>query len=428
MIRRWPAALVLFSAGVLLPVVTQAQVAESLVRWPYYKEVLAPAAGAGLADFLLDVETLDRCRDDYGDLRLYDAAGNEIPYALRILRDEHTSDAFEAREFNRGVSGAATQASFDLGAQPEEHNEIEVDTGGQNFRRRVLIEGSYDGFDWSTLGAAFVFRFASSGGGGVDERTVKYPVSRYRYLRVRVYPDPQADEDPPKLLGVTIRRTLHVEGERQEFPSALPVREATRENGRPASAYRFDFAGRIPIEALVLTIAEDSFSRPYRLATVDDPASPVFIASGQLSRSEGGSGREVKISFQERSARRLLLTVTDDRNAPLSLTGGRAQSAARQVVFEAGRAAAGPVKLYYGNRKAGAPHYDFASSLPRILAQPPQRLFLGAQRPNPSFEPEPKPLTERSPWLIYLVLGLASAALFAILVNLTRTMGKTADS
>ena len=121
------------------------------------------------------------------------------------------------------------------------------------------------------------------------------------------------------------------------------------------------------------------------------------------------------------------MTIIDDRNAPLSLVAVRAQSATRQVVFEASRLSGGPVKLYYGNPKARAPHYDFAASLPRVLSEAPGRLFLGPRMRNPAFEPEPKPFTERSPWLIYLVLALASLALFAILMNLARSMGKPVE-
>jgi hypothetical protein len=56
------------------------------------------------------------------------------------------------------------------------------------------------------------------------------------------------------------------------------------------------------------------------------------------------------------------------------------------------------------------------------LPASPQRLALGDEQPNPIFEPEPAPLTERSPWLIYAVLGVASLALFVVLWRLARTV------
>src|ERR1035441_3420681 len=113
--------------------------------WLYFKEIRAPHPAGGLVDFVLDRETLDQARVNQEDLRLYDSAGREIPYVLRVRRDVATSNAFPAREFNRGVDGGVTQLSLDLGERPEQHNQVEIDTAGNNFRRLVDVGGSADG-------------------------------------------------------------------------------------------------------------------------------------------------------------------------------------------------------------------------------------------------------------------------------------------
>jgi hypothetical protein len=40
---------------------------------------------------------------------------------------------------------------------------------------------------------------------------------------------------------------------------------------------------------------------------------------------------------------------------------------------------------------------------------------------NREYKPEPKPLTERVPWLIYIVLAISSIALAFVLWSLART-------
>jgi hypothetical protein len=75
------------------------------------------------------------------------------------------------------------------------------------------------------------------------------------------------------------------------------------------------------------------FSRPFQLEAVDNWAAPVLLASGELVRREN-TGGQLAIEFAEQFARRLRLTVTDDRNAPLSIATITAQGAARQVVFD----------------------------------------------------------------------------------------------
>jgi hypothetical protein len=95
-----------------------------------------------------------------------------------------------------------------------------------------------------------------------------------------------------------------------------------------------------------------------------------------------------------------------------------AMSAARQVIFEGARASAGPVRVYYGNPKALAPHYDLGMRIPANPGGTSVRQWLSPQRANPTYRPESKPFSERSPWLIYVVLAAASLALAAILLSL----------
>jgi hypothetical protein len=78
--------------------------------------------------------------------------------------------------------------------------------------------------------------------------------------------------------------------------------------------------------------------------------------------------------------------------------------------------------VYYGNPKALAPRYDLGV---RTAANPSaMRIQYGesGQRDNPIYSPEPKPFSERSPWLIYVVLSAASLGLAAVLVNLARAV------
>ena len=101
---------------------------ESLSSWPYFKEIRSGPFQTGFCEIVLDREALDQSRTDSADLRLYDNAGREIPYALRVRRDVNVQDEFEGREFNRAVKDSTAQVSIDLGEQPHEHNQVLVET------------------------------------------------------------------------------------------------------------------------------------------------------------------------------------------------------------------------------------------------------------------------------------------------------------
>ncbi|MGO9231462.1 MAG: DUF3999 family protein [Bryobacteraceae bacterium] len=392
---------------------------EPLSAWPYFKELRLFRTENTLRDFVLDGEVLNQARPDQADLRLYDGAGREIPYVLRVRHDVDTQSDFAVREFNRSVAGGAAEVSCDLGVQSVEHNLVEIDTAGSNFRRLADVQGSADGSAWSTLASqAILFRF-SAVGRSVEQSGVPYPVSRYRYLRVRVSRDPQVDSEAPQIAALRVRRSVRVQGEMVAFPAERQERDADRMDGRPASVWRIDLGVHVPFERLSFDVRAPTFSRQFQLEIVDDPAAPVLIASGELTRETDTADRSVVIAFAERVGRRLILTVVDDRNPPLPLVGITAIGAARQVIFEAAPASAGLVRLYYGNPKALAPRYDLGMRIP-ANAGTPLRMALSPQNANPVYRPEPKPFSERSPWLIYLVLGAASLTLAAVLLSLAR--------
>lgn len=400
-----------------------AQNPESMTSWKWVQDVQTEPYP--LAELWLDQQVLFEAREDLADLRLYDASGREIPYALRTLYEVNTSDEFEARLFNRSSLGPLSLASIDLGENPETHNEVRVETTGKNFRRQVRVDGSDDGQTWSVLASnALVFRFAS-GGRSVEEDRVRYTDSRYRYLRVAVGAD--HGENAPTIETVVVRRTIEAEGEHQEFPAVSQAREATRDQGRPASRYTLEFGGRIPLNAIQMFVNEAEFTRPFRLEKPRTGSRyPELVASGTLRPSEDDG--PVVIRFDETFAHTLTLTIVDDRNPPLGAYSISAQSPVRQLLFDASAIQA-PLRLYFGNQNAGSPNYDFSGTIPRIgeLKSQAFRVFADPPQVHADYIPPAVPLTERSSWLVYLVLTAACLALFVILRNLVREVEQTAE-
>src|SRR6185369_7625237 len=167
----------------------------SLSLWPYYVEVTPQRTDGQLYDVVVPLPVMDKARADLADLRLFDSANREIPYAIRIRRDVDEKREIPTRLFNYGFAGPTTsEVTVDLGENSGEHNEIEIETNGVNFRRQVVIEGSDSGREWRTLSNdGVLFSFASQNNVAESER-VSYPTSRYRYLRVKVSRDPMTDD------------------------------------------------------------------------------------------------------------------------------------------------------------------------------------------------------------------------------------------
>ena len=398
----------------------------SMSSWSSFVEVTPGAGARGIYDLVVPIQVMDKSREDLADLRLYDG-GKEIPYALRIRKEVEEKREIGARLFNQASVGSTTsEVSVDVGENAGEHNEVEIETAGTNFRRRVDLEGSDSGKEWRTLETGNVIFSFKSENKAVESNRMSYPTSRYRYLRVRVFADELTDRQAPVITEVKVIMAVREKGELTSWSVAVPAYQLLRSQRAPASAWTIDLGARVPCDQLALEIDDESFSRPFQLEAVDDPQNIRLVASGELTRRIGEQRRPLVISFdKEEHARKLRLLITDYSNQTLTISSIKAGAPARQLVFELKEAPAQPLRLFFGNPKATEPHYDFEKELPAKLVTAPVHSLVGAVANNPGYKPEPLPLTERIPWLIYVVLAASSIALALILISLARTTLRT---
>jgi hypothetical protein len=256
----------------------------------------------------------------------------------------------------------------------------------------------------------------------MEHHRLRYDVSRYRYLKVRVHPDRGKSGDKPQITSVAVYHTVDMPGQYVTLPASIGAREAVRTHQGPGSAWIIELGGRmVPCEKLAFDVADEDFARPFALEEIQDDGGRRVVTRGEWRRRAGSSRTAMEMEFGELVTHRLRLTVTDHRNPPLTITGVRYTAPIRPVTIGRSKDLAGPLKLYVNNPKAQPPHYDFAANLPEVLKPSPTRTELGDRRPNPVYQPEPKPWTERWPWLVYVVLGTSSLVLLGILGVLART-------
>lgn len=409
----------------------QERAAEPLSAWKWFRPIAMPAEetpaeeDSPLIDLLVTPAVFSEADIDLNDLRIYDATGQEVPHALRVRHEQYSTQRVPADVFNRSLGpDGSRELSLDLGAAQLEHNEVEVPLPGENFRRRATLEGSPDGDQWRLLTEAHLIRFVR-GDEKLEDLRLDYPPSRFRYLRLRVFPDPEVDADPVEIDSATVNRRVAVPGEDLELRAEVEPREPTRESGAPASAWTIHLGGdQVPVDRLELEVPEEDFVRDYVIRYAG-PAGPrerfETVTSGTWQRQRGQPPEPLVAEFFEVRAARMQVIIVDHSNPPLQVDEVRFAAPARQVVLPRPVDSASELRLYYGNPDALAPLYDFARNLPARLDPPPTRTTLGAQQENPVYVPEPVPITERWPWMIYVVLTTVSVVLGVVIISVART-------
>jgi hypothetical protein len=141
----------------------------------------------------LDRDVYERARRDLGDLRVEDEAERQVPYLIEAAREAPDAPPRRPRVLNRVFArGQSSSLVLDFGA-PVLKSELGLTLAGDNFRRRVAVEGrnKHDA-EWETLtDGAYVFAVPAPFAARYE--TVTLPDNNFQFLRVTVFNGPDDD-------------------------------------------------------------------------------------------------------------------------------------------------------------------------------------------------------------------------------------------
>jgi hypothetical protein len=215
----------------------------------------------------------------------------------------------------------------------------------------------------------------------------------------------------------------------------------------------FPLPERIPIERISVDIAptyKANFSRDVRIfdhpldapkspGTPEPPATPdTSIIQAPASENLAGtifrvhltqSGREIRqqqltvpatLGSNMQSAATVEVAIDNGNDTPLPITAIRLEMRQRQLCFNAPTPQ--PLTLYYGDPALTVPQYDYAR-----LFSPTGEIHtaqLGPEQLNPAYRdrPDQRPLTERRPHLLWIVLLAVICILAIVAIRSSKTI------
>jgi len=312
-------------------------------------------AAPGLLKLSLPVETLDATRPALEDLRLYDAAGNEVPFFI-----EHPTPASKivraAKSFQVSLNANITVITLETGlTQPLDGVALETPAG--NFIKAVRVEGSADGKSWQPLAERQpIFREQY----GASQLSVAIPSGAWRWLRLTV---DDARTQPIPFTGARVHAAA-AEATAMELQPANIV-ERNENPGETRLTLNLG-AANLDIASVQIETAEPLFTRAVTLAVPivsEDAAREQTIGGGTVYRiavegNQSSSNLSLPLETRVRS-RELLLLIRNQDSPPLSVTAVRVERRPVYLVFMA--RAAGVHHLLTGNSRCAAPRYDLAS-------------------------------------------------------------------
>jgi hypothetical protein len=352
--------------------------------------------GAGGAHVAIEPDgaMFAHAQPDFGDVRVVDARGRQVPWRARPpARLEFEEPVLV---LNSGRQGGAAVALFDLGPARVLRDRIVLEVPPRPFVGRAVVFGSDRRLGpYALLGGTGIYDVR--GAQRARSTTVVFPVTDYRFLRVRA----------TGVTRITGARVRVGPGEPLRIVRT-PERTSRRERGGQ-TIVTLDFGYRnVPVDELRISARTGRYDRTVRVDATNDRSSSAWrpVSSGRISRFEGSVPSPVPVGAR---ARFLRITIDNGDDPPLAAVDVRALSRSFALVLE-GRHRA-PYTLYYGAPGARAPNYEFAR-----LPLPPTDVAGGSLTPerlNPDFDVPERPFGERHGWILSAALAAAALAVGA---------------
>jgi hypothetical protein len=421
-----------------------------------YQRAVSLPSGPGQTCVVLDPQIFPHAAPSLKDLRLYQSGqsgqgGNdtrEVPYAI-TLSEPQQPDSDTAQIRNLGLRGH--NIVFDVEMPNRPYTDVTLNLAGHDFLATATVSGTRDPnySNQTSLGDFTLFDLTTQHLSRSTTLHLQETTLPYVHIELAVTPAPGAHPLTPStqmVLGVTVPPSR----EAQSLYTTAAEATSITQRGHQSIA-TFNLPERIPIERVSVDIPatyKANFSRDVRIFdhplnapgtqvsqdisdTSDIPVPASENLAGTIFRVHlTQSGREINqqqltvpatLGSNMQSAATVEVAIDNGNDRALPITAIRLEMRQRKLCFDA-PAAAQPLTLFYGDPSLAAPQYDYArlfsSSGEVHTAQ------LGAEQLNPTYRdrPDQRPLTERRPHLLWIVLLAVICILATVAIRSSKTI------
>jgi hypothetical protein len=360
----------------LLALVALAPAADPPADWAWVQPFRAPSAGP--ARLALPLPLLDVARPDLADLRLLDADGQPVAFALERAV---AGDVRSPKSCRVTVHPEATVALLEL-APGQPVAGIVIHSPSRAFLKSVTVEGSQEGRSWQVLEQHRpVFRHPS--GDGRPE--VPLEPGSWRWLRVSL---DDRRSPPIPLDGVAVRAARG-----PVLPTeAIPVEIAGR--SEEGGATRLDLrlpAANLLLAELALDTPEAVFSQELVLSErrcVEGEIREVAVARGAVQRLPDSGGGPAVARFEPPAlvpSRQASVLLRHDDGPALRVDAVKARRRVTRLLCVLPKP--GEYRLAAGNPLASAPRQDLDRLQEALKDAPVLAAAFGPLARNPAFAP-----------------------------------------
>lgn len=376
---------------------------QMLAQQASWEMALPTIERSGLQRIALSPEVIARSQPSLADLRLLDAAGNEVPFRLERGTTGRTTETLIGYPIIRyDVLPKRTVLELDL--QHEElHGDVFIWVRNAVADKRIRVTGSADQRNWYMVKDEHVALRGMHGEPPHEVIRLSLPYAAHKFLRLEINDSLTA---PVQVLQAGAYRTEqeatawvtdeHVRWNRTDSAGITRIM-LTSEHGVALDALSYSTADTLPFRrrARLIGWEQQGRGRKKRTTTTEHVLGSFFLDSRDGS----------PIGLDAARGDSLLIEVENGDDRPLRFTGWRVHQLPVHLLAYLDRSSS--YRLVTGDANARAPKYDdtpFAAATLAVDTLAPD----GTLRPIPQANREHGPFDPSSIWLWVVIIALAA--------------------
>ncbi len=354
-----------------------------------------------------------------GELRVFDAAGREIPSLVHSADSRGEVVDRPVTIFNQAWSedGSRTVSVELRDRKPQPVNEFVFELADEEYNARVRVEAGQDGENWQILrdGLHLIRHTVKREKIAYRHNVLRVPTARFRFYRFTLRPTQPPGErvdpaqEPLVINGLAVREVVQ-RGSALALRATLERFDDDRDADSRHHYWKLDLGrANLGVDRVDFTIPATDFARSVGLWewSAERGRRTRQLATGVAFHYDD----DVHTEFTDfaTDARVLVMMIDQGDDEPVDVTAARASRPQQQVRFLGPRALELPLALYLDPDEAREPRYDLARRLHEHEIASFTELRLDALEPNPGYAKAPEARSEQIPFLLYaLVLPLVA--------------------
>lgn len=345
-------------------------------EWRQTQTINVPAPG--LVRVNLPAPTLNAAHPGLEDLRIVDAAGNQVPYLIERPVPNPES-MLRPKEFRSTIEAGATRLTLETGTTTPIAG-VSLETPALQFVKAVQVEGSHNGANWKKLAAGEpIFQLP----GGVAKLRVSLAEAAWEFLRLTI---DDRRSGPVPFTGAQLHRP------RSTAPAkTLPITINSRDEGLGVTRLALDLgAANLTVASLRIDTSEPLFTRSVTLAVpeIDEDGIRERTLGEAVVYRVGVDGKsEVHLDIpveQQIHTRELFVLIRNQDSPPLSINAVRGERRLVRLIFFAHEP--GNYSLLSGNSQCTAPRYDLSALSEQLKNAAATEVEPSSLAPNPNYK------------------------------------------